>query len=120
ALSTVSGDDYAALWAFLVEGGPDNAASFLGYARAMLDGGEKPEPARPLLRAGVFWPGAGVSDLATARKEWHDDAPIVPIIFYRALVQGAGLHPITRLTKALFKRGLNPLPIFVASLKDPV
>ncbi len=120
ALSTVSGDDYAALWAYLVEGGPDNAASFLGYARAMLNGGEKPEPARPLLRAGVFWPGAGISDLATARKDWHDDAPIVPIIFYRALVQGAGLHPITRLTKALFKRGLNPLPIFVASLKDPV
>ncbi len=120
ALSTVAGDDYAALWAYLVEGGPENAVNFLGYARAMLEGGDKPEPARPLLRAGVFWPGAGVSDLATAREAWRDGAPVVPIVFYRALVQGAGLDPIARLTKALVKRGLNPLPVFVASLKDPV
>ena len=42
------------------------------------------------------------------------------MIFYRALVQGAGLQPINRLTKALLREGLNPLPVFVASLKDPV
>jgi cobaltochelatase CobN len=119
-LSTVSDDDYDALWAYLVEGGPDNAVNFLAHASAMLDGGARPEPARPLLRAGVFWPGAGVADLAAARAAWSEGAPVVPIVFYRALVQGAGLDPITRLTKALLKRGLNPLPVFVASLKDPV
>lgn len=42
------------------------------------------------------------------------------MIFYRALVQGAGLNPINRLVKSLLRQGLNPLPIFVASLKDPV
>jgi cobaltochelatase CobN len=119
-LSTVSDDDYNALWAYLVEGGPDNAANFLRYAKGMLDGGETPLAASPLLRAGVYWPGAGISDLATAQAEWTDGAPIVPVIFYRALVQGAGLHPINRLTKSLLREGLNPLPIFVASLKDPV
>ena len=45
---------------------------------------------------------------------------MVPIIFYRALLQGAGLNPINRLTAALLRQGLAPLPIFVASLKDPV
>ncbi|HHL20393.1 MAG TPA: cobaltochelatase subunit CobN [Aliiroseovarius sp.] len=120
ALSTISGDDYAALWAYLVEGGGDNAAALLTYARAMLTGGDKPAPARPLLRAGVYWPGAGVADLATARQGWHDGAPVVPLIFYRALVQGAGLNPINRLTRTLLRKGLNPLPVFVASLKDPV
>jgi cobaltochelatase CobN len=119
-LSTVSDEDYDALWAYLVEGGPENAVNFLGHARVMLDGGERPEPARPLLRAGVYWPGTGVADLAAARAHWSDGAPVVPIVFYRALVQGAGLDPIARLTQALAKRGLNPLPIFVASLKDPV
>jgi cobaltochelatase CobN len=119
-LSTVSDDDYDALWAYLVEGGPDNAVNFLGHARAMLDGGARPEPARPLLRAGIYWPGAGVANLAAAQAGWSAGAPVVPIVFYRALLQGAGLDPITRLTKALVKRGLNPLPIFVASLKDPV
>ncbi len=33
---------------------------------------------------------------------------------------GAGLHPINRMIKSLKSRGLNPLPIFVASLKDPL
>ncbi|WP_288924988.1 cobaltochelatase subunit CobN [uncultured Maritimibacter sp.] len=120
ALSTVSDEDYAALWAYLVEGGPQNATNFLAYARAMFDGGEKPAPASPLLRAGVYWPGAGVSDLATVREMWTPDAPVVPLVFYRALVQGAGLNPINRMVKALLRQGLNPLPIFVASLKDPV
>lgn len=120
ALSSVAGEDYEALWAYLVEGGPENAANFLAYAGAMVTGGDKPAPAKPLLRAGVYWPGAGVADLAAARESWTPDAPVIPIIFYRALVQGAGLNPINRLTRSLMRQGLNPLPIFVASLKDPV
>ncbi len=119
-LSTVSDEDYHALWAYLVEGGAENARAFLEYARAMLEGGERPAPAAPLLRAGVYWPGAGVAELATARENWAEGAPVVPVVFYRALVQGAGLNPINRLTRALLRRGLNPLPVFVASLKDPV
>ena len=119
-LSTVDDQDYDALWAYLVEGGPDNATNFLSYTGAMLDGGEKPIAASPLLRAGVYWPGAGVAELSAAQAAWHTDAPVVPLVFYRALVQGAGLNPINRLVKSLLRAGLNPLPVFVASLKDPV
>ncbi|KMW60540.1 CobN component of cobalt chelatase involved in B12 biosynthesis [Candidatus Rhodobacter oscarellae] len=119
-LSTVSTEDYDALWAYLVEGGPENSTNFLRYARAMLGGTERPSPAKPLLKAGIYWPGAGVSDLDTARDAWTEGAPVVPVVFYRALVQGAGLNPINRLIKSLLRKGLNPLPIFVASLKDPV
>ncbi|WP_424967030.1 cobaltochelatase subunit CobN [Dinoroseobacter sp. S375] len=120
-LSTLRGAEYDTLWSYLVEGGPENAANFLAYAQHLLDP-ERPEPpaAAPLLRAGVYWPGAGLSDLATVQAQWRADAPVVPLIFYRALVQGAGLHPINRLVRALARKGLNPLPIFVASLKDPV
>ncbi|MEO1284397.1 MAG: cobaltochelatase subunit CobN, partial [Pseudomonadota bacterium] len=88
ALSTVSDEDYDALWAYLVEGGPENAANFLRYGKAMLDGGEKPQTASPLLRAGVYWPGSGISDLSAAQAGWTDGHPVVPIVFYRALVQG--------------------------------
>ncbi len=119
-LSTVSSEDYDALWAYLVEGGPENAANFLRYSKVMLDGGEAPMAASPLLRAGVYWPGAGVADIAAAQEAWAEGAPVVPLVFYRALVQGAGLNPVNRLVKALLRDGLNPLPIFVASLKDPV
>jgi cobaltochelatase CobN len=120
ALSTVADADYDALWSYLVEGGPENSTNFLTFAKAMLDGGDAPEFARPLLKAGVYWPGAGISDMATARRDWTDGAPVVPIIFYRALVQGAGLNPINRLVKSLLRKGMNPLPVFVASLKDPL
>lgn len=118
--STVSDEDYDALWGYLVEGGPKNATNFLSYAEAMVHGGAKPQAAEPLLRAGVYWPGSGVSDLAAAQAAWTKDAPVVPVTFYRALVEGAGLNPINRLVKSLLQAGLNPLPIFVASLKDPI
>ncbi|MDT8344093.1 MAG: cobaltochelatase subunit CobN, partial [Thermohalobaculum sp.] len=122
-VSTVAAADYEALWGYLVEGGPENAANFLRHARWMLapGTGEAPPPARPLLRAGLYWPGAGTADLDTVRAAWPDpSAPVVPLVFYRALVAGAGLHPVNRLTRALLAEGLNPLPVFVASLKDPV
>ncbi|MCA0042325.1 cobaltochelatase subunit CobN [Celeribacter litoreus] len=120
ALSTVSKEHYHQLWSYLTEGGAENAIGFLRYATAMLEGGEFPTPAMPLLRSGIYWPGKGISDLDHLRAKWHADAPVAPIIFYRALVQGAGLAPINRLCEALLASGLNPLPIFVASLKDPI
>ncbi|MEO0485348.1 MAG: cobaltochelatase subunit CobN [Pseudomonadota bacterium] len=118
--STVTDIDYDALWSYFVEGGPQNATYALDLCRHMLDGTPRPPAAEPLLKAGTYWPGHGQCDLATIRATWTNDAPVVPIIFYRALVQGAGLNPINRLTKSLARRGLNPLPIFAASLKDPV
>ena len=118
--STISDQDYDALWAYLVEGGPKNAVNFLSYCQYMIAQAPAPQAAEPLLRAGVYWPGAGISDLSAAQAHWTQDAPIVPVIFYRALVQGAGLSPINRMVKALRLAGLNPLPIFVASLKDPI
>ena len=108
------------LWGYLVEGGGQNATHFLDYARAMLGQCDHPPAPAPLLRAGLYWPNAGVCDLASVQKQWQANAPIVALTFYRALVQGAGLHPINRMIKSLKSRGLNPLPIFVASLKDPL
>ncbi|QOL81628.1 cobaltochelatase subunit CobN [Pseudooceanicola spongiae] len=120
ALSTLPDADYDALWAYLVEGGPANATGFLQYCRALIEDREKPSPATPLLRAGLYWPGTSKPTLDTLQAHWTKDAATVPIVFYRALVQGAGLAPIDGLIRALRAEGLNPLPVFVASLKDPV
>ncbi|WP_308915453.1 cobaltochelatase subunit CobN [Jannaschia sp. LMIT008] len=120
ALSTVADADYDALWACLVEGGPANAVTFLRHASAMLLDAPRPAPARPLLRAGLYWPGSDEPALADLRAAWPDGAPVVPIVFYRALLQGAGLNPVNRLVRACLRAGLAPMPVFVASLKDPV
>jgi cobaltochelatase CobN len=119
-LSTCSPEDYDTLWSYLVEGGPQNSVNFLSYANTKIHGGDKPQAASPLLRAGVYWPGEGITSVSTVQELCTPDARVVPIIFYRALVQGGGLNPINRLTKSLLRAGLQPLPIFVASLKDPL
>ncbi|MEM1360491.1 MAG: cobaltochelatase subunit CobN [Pseudomonadota bacterium] len=120
-LSSLPREDWEALWSYLVEGGPGNSTHFLNYCQHLIDPTtDKPPPARPLLRAGLYWPGEDVSDLETLKRAWQENAPVVPVIFYRALLQGAGLHPINRLVSGLLRSGCNPLPIFVASLKDPL
>lgn len=103
--SNIALDDLNALWAYLIEGGDDNARAFLAYASAMLSGAEKPQPASPLAKAGIWWPGQGVVDV----EEWlaasevttlpplsagptsphkgennRGQRPIVAISFYRA------------------------------------
>jgi cobaltochelatase CobN len=118
--STVPDDDYTALWQALVEGGPENAQTFLSHARAMIRDAERPAPAKPLLKSGLYWPGVASASLDTLRAAWTPDAPTVPIVFYRALLQAGDLGPVNRLTRALLRAGLNPLPVYVASLKDPV
>ena len=54
------------------------------------------------------------------RGHWRENAPVVAICFYRALVQSGQTQPVEALIEALKAKGLNPLPVFVSSLKDPV
>jgi len=106
------------LWRYLAEGGPANADNFLRYA-AFLIGGvtEWAEPA-PLLRAGLYWPDKALPSLADIEAEWLGDGGVVPIVFYRALMQSGNTAPVDALAAALAARRLRPLPIFVQSLKD--
>ncbi len=119
-LSTLPPEACHRLWQYCVHGGPENARNFLAYA-ASLTGQEDDwvEP-RPLLRAGLYWPGEdqpGLDDFAT---HWTVGAPVAAIVFYRALLQAGNLAPVDALIEALRKEGVNPLPIYCASLKEPV
>ena len=105
-------------WAYLLEGGPQNARSFLALADHCLGQGEIPSDPVPLLKAGVWWPKKGICGLDDL--PWQDGRPVVAISFYRALVQSGGLGAIEALIDALEKRGMNVLPVFISSLKDPV
>jgi len=116
---TLPRKDADALWRYLVDGGADNAVSFLKYCQALLDGSDKPPAAAPLLKAGLWWP-------EIARPNLEDivdpgaNRPVIPICFYRALVQSGQTQPVAALADALDREGMQALPIFVSSLKDPV
>jgi cobaltochelatase CobN len=118
ALSTVPAAMLHRLWRYLAEGGPANAEQFLRFAASLL-GHDTPwrEP-QPLLRAGFYWPGEAAADLEIIRAQWRA-GPVAAIVFYRALMQAANTAPVDALIAALAARGLDPLPIFVASLKEP-
>lgn len=115
-------DDEAAhrLWQYQVHGGQNNAEGFLNYAASLIGYDAPWQEPRPLLRAGLYWPGASVLSLSDLRPHWRADAPVAGIVFYRAWLQSGALAPIDALIKVLVARGLNPLPVFVNSLKEAV
>ncbi|MBL8575959.1 MAG: cobaltochelatase subunit CobN [Mesorhizobium sp.] len=45
-------------------------------------------------------------------------SPTIPILFYRSMLLASDVAPIEALAEALRHKGLQPVPIFVASLKD--
>lgn len=99
------------------------------------------EPGRgvvPLPLEGRVRPQAGGGVLSEARRLKETPRPVVPtppgpagypplegegrvvpILFYRSMLLAADVAPIDALFEALRQRGINPVPIFVSSLKDP-
>ncbi len=126
--SNVALDDLNALWSYLIEGGEANSRAFLAYAEAMLSGAEKPMPAVPLMKAGIWWPGRGmigVEEWRTVSNSWMAipagfEPPTIAISFYRALVQSGETKPVEAMMQALIAEGMRPLPVFAYSLKDAV
>jgi cobaltochelatase CobN len=117
-LSTLPHDSTRRLWRYLAEGGLANAENLLRYAASLI-GRDEPwaEPA-PLLRAGLYWPDLALPSLDDIAASWRGTGGIVPIVFYRALVQSGNTAPVDALVDALMARRLRPLPIFVQSLKE--
>ena len=117
-LSTVAGGVIHRLWSYLAEGGPANAENLLRYASSLMGYAvEWAEPAK-LLRAGLHWPDRALPGFCDIVSEWRGTGGLVPIVFYRALVQSGNTAPVDALVRALEARGLRPLPVFVHSLKD--
>ena len=133
SFNRIDDKDRKALWAYLNEGGAENADRFLAYADALVFGGSRPEPATPLDKAGIWWPGRGVADvevwrrlagrpeggIASTNLEEEFEPPTAAICFYRAYVQSGETRPVEMLIEALAAEGIRALPIFVSSLKEP-
>jgi cobaltochelatase CobN len=106
------------LWRYVAEGGAANAEQFLRSAASLIGQETAWREPVPVLRGGLYWPGDDLPRLAEIRRHWQDGAPVAALVFYRALVLAANTAPVDALIAALRARGLNPLPLFVSSLKD--
>jgi cobaltochelatase CobN len=75
------------------------------------------EPA-PVPRLAGYLPGEGAVTLDRLVAALKQKRPIVPIVFYRAMLFAGDTAPIDTLCAALAARGLAPAPLFITSLKD--
>ena len=118
--STLPADAVHRLWQYLVQGGVENARQLLAYGASLLGRDTDWQEPRPLLRAGLYWPGREILRIDDLQPLWQADRPVAGIVFYRALLQAGNLAAIDALIAALIERGLNPLPIYATSLKEQV
>jgi cobaltochelatase CobN len=142
AASTLPHQELDALLRFFREGGRENLRALLRrLARHAGRDLESRDPA-PVPRLAGYLPGDGAVELdrliaslqhGTARPRESGDPeldsrlrgnerkitkPVVPIIFYRAMLLAADTAPIDALCAALAARGLAPAALLVTSLKD--
>ncbi len=107
------------LWRYCLHGGIDNACQALRYASSLIGHAVAWREPAPLARAGVYRPGVGIVPAENIAARPADCAGRAMLLFYRALIQAGDLAPIDELVGALETGGLDPIPVFVTSLKDP-
>ena len=126
ALGTLNAEAWHRLWQYCVQGGPgERAQACWPIAASLIGRGDGLAGAAcPLLRAGLYWPGALAQPgrSKTSRPNGIRGAPVAAIVFYRALLQAGNLAPIDALvTRAARRRPAStPLPLYCASLKEPL
>jgi cobaltochelatase CobN len=128
AASTFPRQELDALLGYFREGGRENLRALLrrlaGHAGCDL----KIRPPHPVPRQAGYLPGDGAVDLRRLTASLGAGSlgagslgagkPVVPIIFYRAMLLAADTAPVDALYAALSARGLAPAPLVVTSLKD--
>src|SRR6516162_537077 len=65
-----------------------------------------------------YLPGEGALAVERLIERLAPDRPVVPIIFYRAMLLAGDTAPVDALCAALAARGLAASPLIVTSLKD--
>ena len=118
AASTLPPPELDTLLRFFREGGRENLRALLRrLARHAGRDLETREPT-PVPRLAGYLPGTGAVDLERLAANLQPGKPVVPIIFYRAMLLAADTAPIDALCAALTARGLAPAALVITSLKD--
>jgi cobaltochelatase CobN len=104
--STVTPEEWRRLHGLFIAGGPENADAVLAVLRGNDAGEVKPFP-----RFGYWPPRGGVVDSISV-----SDKPAVPLLFYRAALEGAGTATLEALAVEIERRGLAPVPLMISTL----
>jgi cobaltochelatase CobN len=116
--STLPSTELDTLLRFFREGGRENLRALLRrlgrHAGTDLDLAEP----TPLPRLAGYLPEAGAIDIERLATRLAPGRPVVPIIFYRALLLAGDTDAIDALCEALSTRGLAPAPLAITSLKE--
>lgn len=108
--STVSLKTVDQLWHYFTEGGIENYKNALLFlAQTCLDKSYNYQQPVSVPRVGIY----------QSKIETNPDYPRVGLLFYRAHYLSGNIRPIDALCRALIDHYLNPIPVFVSSLRDP-
>jgi cobaltochelatase CobN len=118
AASTLPAQELDAMLRFFREGGNENLRALLRrLARHAGSDLEALEP-KQLPRLAGYLPSKGAVDLDQLIASLAPGKPVIPVIFYRAMLLASDTAPIDLLCEALTARGMAPAALIVTSLKD--
>ena len=125
--STVALEDCHRTWRYLREGGAANLGQMLQFiATAYLQRDFDWREPQLLPRCMLYMPGSRQLHSQATYDEWVDRwqlknpaAERCLLLFYRSHLQSSNTDMFDQLIETLETEGINPLPIAIASLKDP-
>ncbi|MGB3536224.1 MAG: cobaltochelatase subunit CobN [Microcoleaceae cyanobacterium] len=99
------------VWRYLIEGGIENMTQALLFiAQNCLGKDYQPHPPISVPKVGIY-----SSQINSTQSKY----PRVGLLFYRAHYLSGNTKPIDALCQALIEQKLQPVPVFVSSLRDP-
>jgi cobaltochelatase CobN len=120
--STVSLATVNRIWQYFTEGGIENAIRLLQKLSDIgLSTTFNPPPPQAIPSVGHYQPQTWDTDTQASPRSSSNQTPPsrVGILFYRAHYLAGNTAPIDALCQALVDRGMEPVPLYVSSLRDP-
>jgi cobaltochelatase CobN len=118
AASTLPEPELDTLLRYFREGGRENLRALLRQLARHAGHNLETRAPKKLPRMAGYLPGDGAVELDRLVATLKRGKPVVPIIFYRALLLAADTAPVDALCAALAMRGVAPAAMLVPSLKD--